>query len=209
TLTSVIQDLIDKINKSDTNATALFNSTSNEIVLTAKAPGAPGGNVTLSVTSSTNATILALASNATLNVYLQNPAQIAPGTLIQILGKNLCDSVGSADFSNTYLPTEMNNCALYVDGIRAPLLYVSPTQVNAQMPLEFSDRTSVSLYLRTQHADGTVTATTPIATTIVPQNPGIFAYPGRDPRPGIVYHASSQAFDIIDLNGIPQAGDSA
>jgi len=54
-----------------------------------------------------------------------------------------------------------------------------------------------------------VTATTPIATTIVPQNPGIFAYPGRDPRPAIVYHASSQAFDIVDLNGIPQEGDAA
>lgn len=209
TLTTIIQDFIDKINKSDTNATALFNSTANEIVLTAKAPGAPGGNVTLSATASKNATIIAQASDAKLNVYLQNPAQIAPGTLIQILGNNLCDSVGSADFSNTFLPTELNNCALYVDGVRAPLLYVSPTQVNAQMPLEFLDRTSVSVYLRTQHSDGSVTATTPIATTIVPQNPGIFAYPGRDPRPAIVYHASSQAFDIVDLNGIPQEGDAA
>jgi uncharacterized protein (TIGR03437 family) len=209
TLTSIIQDLINKINKSDTNAIALFNSTSNEIVLTAKVPGGNGGNVTISATNSTNATVLAQASDAKLNVYLENPAQIAPGTLIQILGNNLCDSVGSADFSNTNLPTEMNNCVLYVDGVRAPLLYVSPTQVNAQMPLEFLDRTSISLYLRTQHADGSVTATTPIATTIVPQNPGIFAYPGRDPRPGIVYHASSQAFDIIDLNGIPQEGDAA
>ena len=209
TLTTIIQDFIDKINKSDTNATALFNSTANEIVLTAKAPGANGGNVTLSATASTNATIIATASDAKLNVYLQNPAQIAPGTLIQILGNNLCDSSGSADYSNTFLPTQMNNCVLYVDGVRAPLLYVSPTQVNAQMPLEFSDRTSVSVYLRTAHADGSVTATTPIATTIVPQNPGIFAYPGRDPRPGIVYHASSQAFDIVDLNGIPETGDAA
>jgi uncharacterized protein (TIGR03437 family) len=209
TLTTVIQDLIDKINKDDTNATALFNSTANQIVLTAKVPGAAGGNVTLSASNSKNATILAQASDSTLNVYLQNPAQIAPGTLIQIVGKDLCDSTGAADFSNTFLPTELNNCVLYVDGVRAPLLYVSPTQVNAQMPLEYLDRTSVSVYLRTQHANGTVTATTPIATTIVPQNPGIFANPGRDPRPGIVYHASSQAFDIIDLNGIPQEGDEA
>ena len=57
--------------------------------------------------------------------------------------------------------------------------------------------------------NGTVSATTPIATTIVPQNPGFFALGGNDPRPGIVYHGSSQAFDIVDLNGLPQAGDSA
>lgn len=209
TLTSVILDLVDKINKTDTNVTASYDSSTDEIVLTAKFPGANGGNVTYSVTSSSGATILGTAAGSTLNIYLENPAQIAPGTLIQVLGTNLCDSTGSADFSQAYLPNTMNNCTLYVDGVRAPLLYVSPTQINAQMPLEFSDRTSISMYLRTVHANGTVTATTPIATTIVPQNPGLFALGGNDPRPGIVYHASSEAFDIIDFNGIPQTGDTA
>jgi uncharacterized protein (TIGR03437 family) len=165
--------------------------------------------VTYTATGSSNSTLATTTSGATLNIYLENPAQIAPGTLIQILGNNLCDSSGSADFSVTYLPVTMNNCSLYVDGVRAPLLFVSPTQINAEMPIEFTDRTSVSLYLRTVHADGTVTATTPIATTIVPQNPGIFALGGIDPRPGIIYHASSQAFDIVDVNGLPQVGDTA
>jgi len=209
TLTTVIQDLVAKINKTDTNVTASFDSTSNEIVLTAKFPGAPGGNVTMAVTQSSGATILGNASNTTLNIYLENPAQIAPGTIIQIIGTDLCDSTGSADFSQTYLPFTMNNCILYVDGVRAALEYVSPTQINAEMPIEFSDRSSVSLYIRTTHADGSVTATTPIATTIVPQNPGLFALGGNDPRPGIVYHGSSQAYDIVDFNGIPQTGDTA
>ena len=209
TLTTVIQDLVAKINKTDTNVTAAFDSTANEIVLTAKFPGAVGGNVTYSVSSSTGSTILGNAASTTLNIYLENPAQIAPGTLIQILGNNLCDSTGTADFSQTFLPFTMNNCVLYVDGVKAPLLYVSPTQVNAEMPIEFTDRTSVSLYMRTTHADGSVTATTPIATTIVPQNPGLFALGGNDPRPGIVYHGSSQAFDIVDFNGLAQAGDTA
>jgi uncharacterized protein (TIGR03437 family) len=209
TLTTVIEDLVAKINKTDTNVTASFDSTANEMVLTAKFPGAVGGNVTYSTTASTGATILGNAANTTLNIYLENPAQIAPGTLIQILGTNLCDSTGSADFSQTYLPFTMNNCVLYVDGVKAALLYVSPTQVNAELPIEFTDRTSVSLYLRTTHADGSVTATTPIATTVVPQNPGLFALGGNDPRPGIVYHGSSQAFDIVDLNGLQQTGDTA
>ena len=208
TLTSALQDLVTQINKTDTNVTASLNITDSEIVLTAKVPGSPGGLVTYSVTASTGATILGTAANTTLNVYLEDPTQVAPGTLIQISGTNLCDSTGSADFSQTYLPVTMNNCIVYMDGIRAPLLYVSPTQINAQVPLTFLDRTSSSLYLRTTHADGTVTATTPIAVTIVPQNPGLFAGPGNDPRPGIVYHASSAAYDIVDLNGIAQVGDS-
>ena len=209
TLTTIIEDLVAKINKTDTNVTASFDSTTNEIVLTAKFPGAVGGNVTYSTTASTGATVLGTAANTTLNIYLENPAQIAPGTLIQILGNSLCDSTGSADFSQTYLPFTMNNCVLYVDGVKAALLYVSPTQVNAELPIEFTDRTSVSVYMRTAHADGSVTATTPIATTVVPQNPGLFALGGNDPRPGIVYHGSSQAFDIVDLNGLAQAGDTA
>jgi uncharacterized protein (TIGR03437 family) len=208
TLPGIIEDLVAKINKTDANATAEYDSTDEAIVLTAKFPGAPGGNVTLSATASTGSTILPTASNTTLNIYLENPAQIAPGTLIQIIGNNLCDSTAAADFSQTYLPFSMNNCTLYVDGVKAPLLYISPTQINAQMPVEFTDRTSVSMYLRTVHADGSITATSPIATTIVPQNPGLFAGGGNDPRPGIVYHASSQAFDIVDLNGIPQVGDT-
>ncbi len=209
TLTTVLQDLVTQINKTDTNVTASLNITDSEIVLTAKVSGANGGNVTYSVTASTGATILGTAASTTLNIYLEDPTQVAPGTLIQIGGTNLCDTVGSADFSQTYLPFTMNNCILYVDGVRAPLLYVSPTQLNAQMPLDFTDRTSVSLYLRTTHADGSVTATTPIAVTIVPQNPGLFALPGGDPRPGIIYHASSAAFDIVDINGIAQVGDTA
>ena len=194
TLPIIIQDLVTKINKTDTNATAEYDSTDQAIVLTAKFPGAPGGNVTLSTTASTGSTILPTASNTTLNIYLENPAQIAPGTLIQVLGNNLCDSTGAADFSQTYLPFSMNNCTLYVDGVKAPLLYVSPTQINAQMPVEFTDRTSISMYLRTVHADGSITATSPIATTIVPQNPGLFAGGGNDPRPGIVYHALIAGF---------------
>ena len=144
TLTTVIEDLVAKINKTDTNVTASFDPTANEIVLTARFPGAVGGNVAYSTTASTGSTILGNAANTTLNIYLENPAQIAPGTLIQILGNNLCDSTGSGDFSQTYLPFTLNNCVLYVDGVKAALLYVSPTQVNAELPIEFTDRTSDS-----------------------------------------------------------------
>src|SRR5581483_2965185 len=79
--------------------------------------------------------------------------------------------------------------------------------VNIQMPWEFVDRTSISLYSRVTHADGSITVSAPIGVTIVNANPGIFAGAGNDPRPGLVYHAYSNASDAFQLNGVPTAGD--
>ncbi len=208
TLELIVQGLVNLINKApDPNVVATANLSALQVVLTAKTPGAPGGNITLSNSASTSATISGTTSGATLNIYLQNPSQIAPATVIQVSGKNLCDSTVASDFSQAYLPTGVAGCTLYVDGVPAPLLYVSPTQINAQMMNEAQDRTSVSIYSRVEHKDGSVTVSTPVAATIVPQNPGLFALPGTDPRRGIIYHATSSAFDLIGVDGTIQAGD--
>jgi uncharacterized protein (TIGR03437 family) len=209
TLLSIMQELAKKIDSApDPNVSANVNTSTGEIVLTALAPGADGGKITYSVTTSANASIALTTGGANLNIYLENPSQIAPGTLIQITGNNLCDNTAAGDFGQSYLPFTLGGCTVFIDGMQAPLLYVSPLQINAQMPFETLDRTSTSLLIRTQHADGSVTATTPVAATIVPQNPGLFAGSGNDPRPGIVYHASSFAMDLVDVDGTIQAGDT-
>ena len=212
TLEGLVQKLVNLINIGkgpDPNVVATANLSTLQVVLTARKPGAAGGNITYSAAVSTNATLATTAAGGTLNIYLENPSQIAPNTIITVNGKNLCDSAASADMTKPTLPFTLNNCTLYIDGVPAPLLYVSPTQINAQMPNEATDRTSVSIYSRVAHNDGTVTVSTPVATTIVTQNPGIFADPGSDPRPGIVFHASSSAFDLIGVDGNIQAGDIA
>ena len=75
------------------------------------------------------------------------------------------------------------------------------------MPYYFTDRTSTSLYFRQTHADGSITVSSPIAVNIVPENPGIFAAYGSDPRPGYVYHGSSSAISVILVDGSINAGD--
>ncbi|HVV47589.1 MAG TPA: hypothetical protein VHC72_20400, partial [Bryobacteraceae bacterium] len=217
TLTTVVDALVKKINgvdaagsTPDPNVTATANDVTNIVVLTARTPGTPGGNVTLAASVSSGAQIIATASGANLNIYLQNPTTIAPGGLIEVTGQNLCHNTAAGDFSQPYLPFTLVGCELFIDGDRAPLLYVSPTQINAQMPVEFTDRTSVSLYARDTMEDGTVRVTSPVAITIVPQNPGIFAdFAGTDPRPGIVFHGSSSAIDVISVDGVINAGDVA
>ncbi|MDP9055128.1 MAG: hypothetical protein M3N93_12650 [Acidobacteriota bacterium] len=209
TLTTVVQGLVKKINngsKPDPNVIATTNEVTNTLVLTARTPGSAGGNITLTASVSSGAQITATASGTTLT-YSQNSSEIAPGTLITVSGTNLCDhtTVGAG---TPYLPATLFGCELYIDGQRAPLLYVSPTQINAQMPVEYSDRTTVSMYARDTHADGSISVTTPIGITIVPQNPGIFAEYGTDPRPGIVYHGSSNAVSVVSVGASSiHAGD--
>jgi uncharacterized protein (TIGR03437 family) len=90
-----------------------------------------------------------------------------------------------------------------------PLLFVSPTQVNAEIPWDVFGSNNVSFYLRIKRPDGSVIATSAIAIPIDNQNPGIFAKDGEEPRPSIAFHASSYATAIITVTGTIEEGDTA
>jgi IPT/TIG domain-containing protein len=213
-LLSVIQNFANIINgisggTPDPNAVARPNLGFDELVLTAKAGGAAGNAVTIAVTTSTSATIMATTSGANLSGGT-NAAELAPGTLITLTGVNLADAATAAtpDANGNY-PTTLSGVTLYIDGMRAPLIYVSPTQINAQMPFEVNDSNGVSGYVRTVHNDGSVTATTAIAIPIVPENPGLLAAAGADPRPAMAFHVSSNGIALVSVDGSIVAGDTA
>ncbi|MGI8991254.1 MAG: IPT/TIG domain-containing protein [Bryobacteraceae bacterium] len=213
TLDSVVTSLVALINASpgDPNVIALPNVDTEGIVLTARQGGSGGTAIAYSVTLSTNAQITATTTGANLAINLEDAAKIAPGTVVSISGSNLNDSDPgvSASFAGSNLPTTLNGTQVYVDGIPVPLIFVSSGQINAQIPYEVVDRTSSSLYIRTQHKDGSVTVTTPVAVSIVSENPGIYAEEGIDPRPGFIYHAFSNAAGAVSVDGSIKAGDSA
>jgi len=54
-----------------------------------------------------------------------------------------------------------------------------------------------------------VTTTTAIAIPVVPENPGLLAMPGVDPRPAVAFHASSNAIALVSVDGSIVAGDTA
>ncbi len=187
------------------------NLTLDQLVLSAREGGENGNNVTLTTTvDPTTAQIIATASGANL-AGGQNAAKIAPYALVSLLGDGLAETTEAASLEASELPRELGGVRVYFDGIPAPLLYVSPTLINAQLPREVSDAESVSAYVRIRHADGTVTITTPVAVPVVAQNPGIFTIsPGEtDPRPGVVLHGSSFATGTIQIDGTAKAGDVA
>ena len=59
-------------------------------------------------------------------------ASVAPGSLISIFGANLAQAAAYA--AQIPLPISLADTSVAINGIRAPLLYVSPGQINAQVP---------------------------------------------------------------------------
>lgn len=209
TVPTVIDRLAGLINAGpDPNVLAISNSAFNNLTLTSRLPDEAGNNITLAVTVSTNGTITATASGANLSGG-RSASTIAPGTIVSIKGTNLADETVAAPANANPLPTELGGVQVYFNGIPAPLVSVSPTEIDAQMPFEISDTNSVSAYVRIRHKDGTVSVTNAVNVPIVLQSPGIFAQPGSDPRVALAFHGSSYATATISVDGGASTGNTA
>ncbi|MBI3207926.1 MAG: hypothetical protein HYZ37_03375, partial [Candidatus Solibacter usitatus] len=92
-------------------------------------------------------------------------APVAPGSLVAISGNNL--SPINLASQQMPLPTALGESCLTVNGVPLPVVFVSPTQINGQIP--FSVDGNVALILRTP---GGVSDTFNL--TILPGAPGIF-----------------------------------
>ncbi len=100
----------------------------------------PTGNAYMLTTSGMSIMSLTVASGAvpsfTANGVVNGASfapqnSVAPGSLISIFGSNL-GATGSA--STTPLPLSIGGACVTVNNTSIPLLYVSPTQINAQLP---------------------------------------------------------------------------
>jgi uncharacterized protein (TIGR03437 family) len=81
--------------------------------------------------------------NSVVNAADDTP-NIAPGGLITIFGSGLSPvNIASAELP---LPTALANSCLTVNGLPMPILFVSPSQVNAQMPFEASGDETLILW---------------------------------------------------------------
>lgn len=211
TVSSIIQTLVNQINSSNSGAgdpsvLATVDSTGAMIILTAKQAGSAGNNVTYSATTSSNSTLIATAAGANL-AGGADAAKIAPGTIVTIQGTGLAGQTASADANQPQLPTKLAGAEVYFNGIQAPLYYVSPTQINAQIPWEVNDTTSINAYVRSEIGGGVMT-TTPVAVSIVPANPGVFTQ-GDPNSTAVAFHGSSSAIGIVSVDGTVTANDVA
>lgn len=102
---------------------------------------------------------------------------VAPGSLISIYGVNLMPSTGAA--TALPLPTQSNDRAWAVDGRDLPLIYWSPSQVNAQLPVDTPVGSGLGLWSRAIKGSSSVNESR-LQFEVLPQAPGIFVMPADD-----------------------------
>ncbi|MCP5114550.1 MAG: hypothetical protein GY953_27290, partial [bacterium] len=210
-LFDVLFGLTDLINagSGDPDVLATPNPSFLTLILTSKIAGEEGNIIGYSASVSSGSTIAASTNGTSLRGG-EEASKIAPGTVITVVGEDLSDVTMEAQVdSEGRLPTELGGVQLYIDGIRAPLYYVSPVQINAQMPVEAFDTEGTNAYVRTVHSDGRVVASNTIPVPVFLFNPGIFAEGGTDPRPALAIHGSSRATGVVSVDGTATADDVA
>jgi uncharacterized protein (TIGR03437 family) len=97
----------------------------------------PSGNVYIADTANSvirqlQGTLPVVSANGVVNAASFS-TQVSPGALATVFGSNFALRNASA---NAPLPTSLAGVSVSVNGQSAPLLYVTPTQVNFQVPWE-------------------------------------------------------------------------
>ena len=121
------------------------------------------------VFSQTRPSISAVATASAFGAY---QAVAAPGSYVEIYGSNLAGTTRgwtTADFTAAGAPTSLDGVSVSVDGTPAYVSYVSPTQVNAEVP----DRVSAGVVSVTVSYQNQTGPSVPL--TINTLEPGLFA----------------------------------
>src|SRR5207249_3032071 len=76
-------------------------------------------------------------------------AQSSAGSFGAIFGSNLAS--GTASVRSLPLPTTLSSVSVLMNGYAAPLFFVSPTQINLQVPWELTSTTDVQIIVTTNN----------------------------------------------------------
>jgi uncharacterized protein (TIGR03437 family) len=102
-----------------------------------------GGMVRLSVPAEPAPSIQAVVNAASLQPSL------SPGAAVSILGSHLTGPTQSTTYDDTgSYPTSVASTSVTFNGITAPLLYVSPGQINAIVPYAVAGQTTVQVVVQ-------------------------------------------------------------
>ena len=104
----------------------------------------------------------------------------APGSIVTIFGTNLAIGTAAGGISRELLGTTVS-----IGNIDAPLLLVSPGQINAQVPFELQPGSSVAVVVRSPNG-----ASKAESLQIVSAAPGIYSTDGSGAGVPLTFHAS-------------------
>jgi hypothetical protein len=100
---------------------------------------------------------------------------VVSGSIFSVFGENLAP--GTDNTASVPLPTSRLGVAVRINGRRAPLFLVSPTQINGVVP------DGLTVGPATLRVEGNGTVSPPINIDIAPTLPGIFTYPNTRDHP--------------------------
>ena len=186
---------------------AVFNGGDDEfgIRLFAKQPGSDGDFISID-TSITGEGSLASIRRSGNNLTGGNDARELPaGTLASIFGTGFAEQTFEAETNVPQLPKELGGVRVYVNGMQVPLYVVTPEQINFVVPFETLG-TTVSIYVRRRHDDGTVTVSSARASEVARASPGLFAFDGVEPRRAIAVHGAGPAQGRVAISTTAAAG---
>jgi uncharacterized protein (TIGR03437 family) len=124
--------------------------------------------------------------NGIVNAAHLASAGVSPGGLITIFGSSLASAAKLAP-PIPYLPDEIGGTSVKIGTFKARLLYVSPTQINAQAPVELTDQTT-QVKVSTGGLD-----TDPVTMKVLPYDPGLFTFDGNPAGPAAALKADYSA----------------
>lgn len=174
------------------NATSFAIDSASRI--TAISPSGSAGPVAVMVTTpsgSANASFayslptISINSGSVVNAASFSSGGIAAGSLVSIFGT--FTGTTTATFTQSPWPTSLSGITVRFSGIAAPLYYVSPTQINAQVPWELEGQLSATVTV----SRGSET-TAPELVSLIAADPGVFFY---GTYRGIVTNA--QTYELI------------
>jgi len=115
--------------------------------------------------------------------YSFGPSTVTAGSLLAVFGTQLANRAEEA--VTLPLPNSLGGVRIMMDGNEVPLLFASPRQINAQVPVELAGKSVARLSVLLNG----VASISPIV-LLVPAAPGIFAADGSGRGRGAVLHAS-------------------
>jgi uncharacterized protein (TIGR03437 family) len=156
------------------------------------------------------------------------PGGFAPGSLITIRGQRLAKVASGLEAlpaGTLRLPEGLNGAIVQTGSRRAPLLYVSPTQINAQIPFEATGELAVAVNHGTGPSESRVIRLAPRAPSLFPQlesadgvitvygtgfgqtNPelpsGRLVPPGEYRIPGVSATLGGQPAEVLEASALP------
>ncbi len=128
-----------------------------------------GSRLRVPLLGSLSPAVLGTANAAGLSVK----PTVSPYEFLSLYGDGLGPASGMAATFNVQgdLPTLLAGVRVWIDGVAAPLLYVSNSQINLIAPAQLADRTPGSRVLLEVERDGVIIATVPLRTTFADVHP--------------------------------------